>query len=247
MKMAFRPEMRFANRLKRSWGLGTGTYWKIGMVVMVLTLGACVSCNRGISNPANPVPPTSTPTAINTAATATITPLAVYVNGTFTSQSSGVTYLADNNNSNSDESSIIYPASTAYGGDTESVEFVVSNLNTGGYSGFGIGTHTVAPVNLSGYTLCTFYAKASESITAQFNGAIPAGDNLSVLEPVNTSWSYYTISIADGSRSDSFANSNSPTTSIAESILFFFAEVTGVGSNYPSLPVTVYVDRVILE
>lgn len=124
-------------------------------------------------------------------------------------------------------------------GNTKSFQAIYSTLVSGGYTGLSAIPPT-SPTNMSAYTTCTFYARANETATVGFNAAEPSGDTANVAESLTTSWAKYTINIADGARSDSFANSSPPGTSISQTVNYFVEVIV----TTPSTPVTVNFDQV---
>jgi hypothetical protein len=137
-------------------------------------------------------------------------------------------------------------------GETSALSFTFGTLIGGGggpYSGDTVLAATSVSVtpppypNFEGYTTCTFYAYGSIAGPLAFEVIVPeAGSANAVSEPLTTSWTQYSLTIKDGSRSDGLMNSSPPGTSIADvgSWLVVLA-VSSSSSNTPSNDV-IYID-----
>jgi hypothetical protein len=105
----------------------------------------------------------------------------------------------------------------------------------GGYSGYSLAG---AVTTFTGYTTCTFWAKANQIVSVGFNAAEPPGDTANVSESLTTTWTQYTINIAPGSRSDAQGGAINAVTT------YFVCVITGAPLSYP---LNVSVDRISFQ
>ena len=214
---------------------------------LVVIFPVAISYMAGCASKGTPVsttlPPTFTKTGTpNGTFTATPTPQAVfptiYSNGNLAT-------VVTSTNSFSGGSSANYPTLNAadtsvggYGGDASGYLCTWTSSEVagmGGYSGFSLAGGSI---NFTGYTTCTFWAKANQTATVGFNAAEPAGDTSNVPESLTTTWTQYTINITSGARTDGQAGSISSVTT------YFVCVITSAPG---STPLNVSIDRISFQ
>ena len=156
--------------------------------------------------------PTPSPTVTDTN-TPTITPTPLpnpfvfYANGAF--KGLGNTFpFSDGTSAYPGLNATDTSAGSACCSDTMSYSVNFTTLKSGGYS--GVVYTAPSSVDMTSFNTCTFYAIANQATTVGFNAAEPSGDTANVHETLSTSWTPFSITITQGSRSD--GNTGSMTT-----------------------------------
>ncbi len=184
---------------------------KFLMTGLVVIFPMVISYMAGCTSKGNPISTTLPPTFTKTNTpngTFTATPTAqavfpvIYSNGNLAT-------VVTATNSFSGGGSPGYPtlnaADTSFGGYGGDASGYLTTWTSGevaamtGYSGFSLAGGSI---NFTGYTTCTFWAKANQTATVGFNAAEPPSDTANVPESLTTTWTQYTINIASGARSD---------------------------------------------
>jgi hypothetical protein len=208
--------------MKRLLVLGMGV---LSMALLFTSMQAGCAPKKG-----TPIsPPTPQPTATSTPGIGTATFPVLYSDGAFAAEPGLVVdaYCGGN-------VAACYPTFNptdttlnGYNGDWYGFLDQWTSTEVSGMAGWSGIVVTGGAVNFSTYTTCTFWAKANESASVGFNAAEPTGDTLNVPEALTTTWTQYTLNIANGTRTDGYAGA---VTAVAN---YFVVVITAAPATTP--------------